>query len=95
MVQLSHIYMTTVKTIGLTIQTFVGKVMSLFFNMLSRSVIVVLPRSECFFLISWLQVSVLSDSGAQENRICLYFFSTFPPSICHEVMGPDATILVF
>ena len=78
MVQLSHIYMTTGKTIGLTIQTFVGKVMSLFFNMLSRSVIVVLPTSECFFfLISWLQVSVLSDSGAQENRICLFFSPLF------------------
>ena len=54
MVQLSHSYMTTGKTIALTKQTFVGKVMSLFFNMLSRFVIAFLPRSKCL-LISWLQ----------------------------------------
>ena len=60
-------YMTTGKTIALTIQTFVGKVMSLLFNMLSRLVIAFLPRSKCL-LISWLQVDVHSGFGAQENK---------------------------
>ena len=80
-VQLSHPYMTTGKTIAFTTQTFVGKVMSLLFNMLSKFVIAFLPRSN-HLLISWLQ----SPSA---------LFSTVAPSICHEVMGPDAMGLVF
>ena len=67
-VQLSHPYITTGKTITLTRWTFVGKVMSLHFNMLSRLVITLLPRSKRL-LISWLQ-SLSSDFGAQENKIC-------------------------
>ena len=62
-VQLSHPYMTTGKTIALTRQTFVGKVMSLLFNMLSRLVITVLPRSKCL-LLSWLAITICSDFGA-------------------------------
>ena len=65
-VQLSHPYMTTGKTIALTRRTFVSKVMSLLFNMLSRLVITFLPRSKCL-LISWLQSPIHSDFGAQEN----------------------------
>ena len=91
MVQLSHLYMTTGKTIALTRWTFVGKTMSLLFNMLSRFVIAFLLRSKCL-LISWLQ-SPSSDFGVQENKICHFFH--FFPSICHEVMVPDAMILVF
>ena len=91
MVQLSHPYMTTGKTIALTIQAFVGKVMSLLFNMMSRIVIVFLPKSKRL-LVSWLQ-SLSSDFGAQENKIChcLHFF----PSISHEVMVSNAMILLF
>ena len=90
MVQLSHSYMTTGKTIALARQTFVGKVMSLLFNMLSRFVIAFLPRSKCLF-ISWLQ----SPSAVilEPKKIVSHCFSFFP--ICHEVMGPDAMILVF
>ena len=72
MVQLSHLYTTTGKIIVLTIQTFVSKVMSLLFNMLSRFVIAFLPRSKRL-LISWLAVTVSSDFGAQENNICHCF----------------------
>ena len=87
-VQLSHPYMTTGKTIGLTRQTFVGKVMSLLFNMLSRLVITFLPRSKRL-LISWLQ----SPSAViLEHRKIKS--ATVSPSICREVMGPDAMILV-
>ena len=68
-------------------QTFVGKVMSLLFNMLSRFVIAFLPRSKCLNFMA--SVNVSSDFGAQENKIC-HCFSTFSPSIFHEVMGPDA-----
>ena len=84
MVQLSHLYMTTRKNIALTIWTFVGKVMSLLFNMLSRFVIAFLPKSEHLF-ISWLW----SQSGVilEPKKIISATFSTFPPSICHEVMG--------
>ena len=92
-VQLSHLYMTTGKTIALTRRTFVGKVMSLLLNMLSRLVITFLPRSKCL-LISWLQsITICSDFGAQKNEVshCFHCF----PSICHEVMGRDAMILVF
>ena len=75
MVQLSHLYMTTGKTIALTRWTFVGKVMSLLFNMLSRFVIAFLSKSKDL-LTSWLTVTVCSDSGAQENKI--YRFPLFP-----------------
>src|SRR5574341_1483199 len=91
-VQLSHPYVTTGKTIALTRQTFVGKVMSLFFNMLSRLVITFLPRSKCL-LISWLQ----SPSAVilEPRKIKSDTVSTVSPSISHEVMGPDAIIFVF
>ena len=91
-VQLPHPYMTTGKTITLTRQTFVGKVISLLFNMLSRFVIAFLPRSK-HLLISWLQspyAVILEPKKIKSTTV-----SIFPPSICHEVMGPDAMILVF
>ena len=92
MVQLSHLYMTTGKNIALTGQTFVGKVMILLLNMLSRIVIAFLPRSKCL-LISWLQ----SPSAVilEAKKIKSVTVSIVSPSICHEVMGPDAGILVF
>ena len=74
-VQLSHPYMTTGKTIALIKWIFVGKVMSLLFNMLSRLVITFLPKSKCL-LISWLQVTIHSDFAAQENKLSL--FPLFP-----------------
>ena len=88
-VQLSHPYMTTRKTIALTRRTFVGKVTSLLLNMLSRLVITFLPRSKCL-LISWLQspFAVILEPRKIKS-------ATVSPSICHEVMGPDAMILVF
>ena len=88
-VQLSHPYMTTGKTIASTRRTFVGKVMSLLFNMLSRLVITFLPRSKRL-LISWLQSpsAVILEPKKIES-------ATVSTSICHEVMGPDAMILVF
>ena len=90
-VQLSHPYMTTGKTVALTRQTFVGKVMSLLFNMLSRFVIGFLPRSKCL-LISWLQ----SPSAViLEPKKIVGHMSMVSPSICHEVMGPEVMILVF
>ena len=91
-VQLSHPYMTTGKTIALTRQTLIGKVMSLLFNMLSRLVITFLPRSKCL-LISWLK----SPSAAilEPPKINSVTVSTVSPSICHEAMGLDAMILVF
>jgi len=91
-VQLSHSYMTTGKTIALTRWTFVGKVMSLLFNMLSRLVIAFLSRSK-HLLISWLQ----SPSAVilEPEIIKSVTVSIFSLSICHEVMGPDAMILVF
>ena len=91
-VWLSHLYMTTGKTIGLTRQTFVDKVMSLLFNMLSRLVIAFLPRNTCH-LISWLQSS--SAVIVEPKKIKSVTVSTVSPSICHEVMGPDVMILVF
>ena len=72
MVQLSHPYMTTRRTIGLTIQTFVNKVISLLFNMLSRFITAFLPQSKCL-LISWLRSPYAIDFGAQENKICHHF----------------------
>ena len=92
MVQLSHPYVTTGKTIALTRWTFVGKVLSLLFNMLSRFVIVFLPRSKVL-LISWLQ----SPSAVilEPEKIKSVTVSIVSPSIYHEVRGPDAMILVF
>ena len=92
-VQLSHPYMTTGKTLALTKWTFVGKVMSLLFNMLSRLVIAFLPRSKGL-LISWLQApsTVILEPPPQIKSVTV---STVYPSICHEVVGPDAMILVF
>ena len=92
MVQLSHLYMTVGKTIALTIRTFVGKVMSLLFNMLSRFVTVFLPRSKRL-LISWLQSP--PTVVLEPKKIKSFTVSTVSPSICHEVMGPDAMILDF
>jgi len=92
MVQLSYLYMTTGKTITLTIWIFVGKVMSLLFNILSRFFIAFLPRSK-HLLISWLQS--LSVVILEPKKIKSVTASTFPPSIWHKVMGPDAMILVF
>ena len=92
MVQLSYSYMTTGKTIALTRQTFVGKVMSLMFNMLSRFVITFLPRSKCL-LISWLQSPSAVILEIKKIKSLTIFFVF--PCICHEVMGPDAMILVF
>ena len=91
-VQLSHPYMTTGKTIVLTRWTFVGRVLSLLFNMLSRLVITFLPRSKRL-LISWLQ----SPSAVilEPPKIKSVTLSTVSPSICYEVMGLDAMILVF
>ena len=88
-VQLSHLYMTTGKTIALIRRTFVGKVMSLLFSALSRLVITFLPRSKRL-LISWLQspsAVILEPKKIKSD--------TVSPSICHEVMGPDAMIFVF
>ena len=92
MVQLSHPYMTTRKNKALTRLTFVGKVMSLLFNMLSRFVIAFLPRSKRL-LISWLQ----SPSAVilELKKIESVMVSIASPSVCHEVRGPDAIILVF
>ena len=92
MVQFSQPYMTTGKTIALTRWTFVGKVISLLFNMLSRLVIAFLPRGKRL-LISWLQspsAVILEPPKIKSDTV-----STVSPSICHEVMGPDAMILVF
>ena len=84
--------MTTGKTIALTRRTFVGKVMSLLLNILSRLVINFLPRSK-HLLISWLQspsAVILEPKKIKSDTV-----STVSPSISHEVMGPDAIILVF
>ena len=91
-VQLSHPYMTTRKTIALSRRAFVGKVMSLLFNMLCRLVIAFLPRSKRL-LISWLQ----SPSAVilEPCKINSFTFSIVSPPIFHEVIGPDAMILVF
>ena len=91
-VQFSHPYMTTGKILTLTRWTFVGKVMSLLFNMLSRLVITFLPRSKCL-LISRLQST--SAVILEPPKIKSVTISTVSPSICHEAMGPDAMISVF
>ena len=91
-VHLSHPYMTTGKTIALTRWTSVGKAMSLLFNMLSRLMITLLPRSK-YLLISWLQLPsavILEPPKIKSDTV-----SIVSPSICHEVMGPDAMILGF
>ena len=91
-VQLSHPCMTTGKTKALNRQTFVGKVISLLFNMLSRLVITFLPRSK-HLLISWLpsqSAVILEPQKIKSDTV-----STVSPSICHEVMGPEAMIFVF
>ena len=87
MVKLSHWYMATGKTIALTRQIFVSKVMSLFLNMLSRFVIAFLPRSKCL-LISWLQS--LSSVILEPKKIKSVSASTFPPYICMKYWPPDA-----
>ena len=92
MVQLSHLYVTTGKTIALTILVFVGKVMFLLFNTLSRFAIAFLPRSKRL-LISWLQS--LSAVILDPKKIKPVTVSTLSLSICHEFMGPDAMILGF
>ena len=91
-VQLSHPYMTTGKTIALTRRTFVGKVMSLLLNMLSRLVITFLPRSK-HLLISWLQSPSVVILGPPKIKSATVY--TVSPSICHEEREPDAMILVF
>ena len=92
MAQLSHPYMTTGKTIALTRWTFVGKVMSLLFNILSRLVIAFLPRSKRL-LVSWLQSTICSDFGAQKIKSVTASHVTV--SICNEMMGTDAVVLIF
>ena len=93
MVQLSHPYMTTGKTIALIRWTFVTKVVSLLFNMLSRlAVIAFLPRSKCL-LISWLQSP--SPVILEPKKIKFLTVYIVSPSICHEMMGLDAMMLVF
>ena len=91
-VQLSHPYTTTGKTIALTRWTFVGKVISLLFNMLSRLVITFLPRSKRL-LILWLQspsAVILETQKMKSDTV-----SSVSPSVSHEVMGPDAMIFIF
>ena len=91
-VQLSHPYMTTGKTIALTRWTFVGKLVSLLYNTLARFVTAFLPRSK-HLSISWLQL--LSAVILRPPQIKNLTVSIISPSICHKVMGPDAIILVF
>ena len=86
-VQLSHLYMTTGKAIALTIRTFVGKVVTLLFNVLSRFFIAFIPRSNHF---DFMAAVILEPKKIKSVTV-----SIFSPSICHEVMGPDAMILVF
>ena len=90
LVQLSQPSMTTGKTVALTIQILVGKIMSLLFNMLSSLVIAFLPRSKSI-LVSWLQSP--SAEILEPKNMKLSTVSIFSPSICHEVMGQDAMIL--
>ena len=91
-VQIPHPYMTTGKTIALTIWTFVTKIMSLLLNMLSRLVMAFLPRSQCL-LISWLQS--LFTVILEPKKIKFVTVSIVSPSIFQEVIGPNAMILVF
>ena len=91
-VQLSHPYLTTGKATDLTRQTFLGKVMSLLLNMLSRLIITFLLRSKCI-LISWLPSP--SEVILERKKIKSDTVSTVSPLVCHEVMELDAMILVF
>ena len=91
-VQLSHPYMTTEKTIALIRQTFVGKVMSLLYNMLSTLVITFLPRSKHLLILCLQSPSAVISEPRKIKSVTV---STVSPSICYEVMGPDAMILVF
>ena len=93
MVQLSHPYMITGKTIDMTTWTFVNKV-SLLFNILSRFVIAFLPRIK-HLLISWLQSPSAVILKPKKNQFYHYFCCFFFPAICHKVMGPDTMILFF
>ena len=92
MVQLSHLYMTRGKATALTIQTLIGKVISLLFNMLSRFVIAFLPRSK-HLLISWLQSPLAVILEPKKIKSVTAY--TLSQPICHEVMGLNAKILVF
>ena len=92
MVQLLYLYMTNGKAIALTIWTFVSKVMSLFLNTLSKFDRAFLLRSKHFFIL-WLQSPSTEIYGAQENKICPFFY--FFPTISHEMMETDAMTLVF
>ena len=93
MVQLSHPYMITEKTIALTTWTSVGKVItSLLFNMLSVDHSFSSKEQATSNLMA--AIIICSDFGAQNNKVCR-FFPTVSPSICHEMMGPDAMIFVF
>ena len=92
-VQLSHPYMTTGKTIALIRQTFFGKVMSLLFNILSRLVIAFLPFKEQVYFNFMAVVTIYSDFGPPPNKAVTV--SIVSPSICHEIMRPDAMIFIF
>ena len=93
MVQLSYPYMTTGKTIALTVRTFVGKVTSLLFNNLSGFIIGLFPRSK-YLLSSWLQS--LSTVILEPKKVKFFtVLHSFSPTICHEMRGPDAIVLVF
>ena len=92
MVQLSHPYMTIRKTIVLTLQIFVGKVMSLLFNMLSSLIIAFLPRSKDLLILLLQSPSAVI---LEPKKIKSVTVSTVTPSVCHEVMRLDAMILVF
>ena len=92
MIQLSYPYMTTRKTIALTIQAFLGKVRFLLFNALSRFLIASLSRSK-HLIISWLQS--LSEVILKPKKIKSVTVPIVSPSTCHEVMGPDAVIFLF
>ena len=92
MIQMSYLYMTTGNIIALTTETFIGNMVSLLFNMLSSLDIAFLPRSN-HLLISWLQAP--SSVSLEPKKIKSVTVSTVSPSICHEVMGPDAIILAF
>ena len=91
MVQLSHPYMTTGKTKALTRQTFVGKVMSLLCNMLSRLVIIFLPRSKRLLISGLQSPSAVILEPPKINSVLTV--SIVSPSICHEGMGPDASYM--
>ena len=92
MIQLSHLYMTIGKTTALTIWIFVSKVMSLLLNTLPRFVMAFPPKSK-HLLILWLQS--LSAVILEPKKIKSVIVFIVSPSVCHEVMGPDAMILVF